>query len=445
MNPARRGFLGTSAAALGAALIPGRLLAEVAARTPALPALDTWEAVRKQFRLSPDYLHFSGFFLASHPAPVRAAIDALRDALDDNPFLVVERGMFEEESRNVELKVRTDIARYIGGAASEIALTSSTTASLSLVYHGLKIGPGDEILATTHDHYVHHEAIRLSTERNGASSRRIALFDQPQDATVDGIVGRIRAAIRPNTRVLGITWVHSASGIRLPVREITAAVAEINAGRDEASRVRVVLDGVHAIGAVDETIATLGCDYFCAGTHKWMFGPRGTGFLWARAENWARLRPLVPTFSDNELYNAWAEERAPKGPTIAAQVTPGGFHAFEHAWAVGAAFAMHEQIGRARVAARIRELNQRCKDGLVEIPGVTLRTPRDPALSAGLCCFEVEGKSATDVAHALLAQRVIGSASPYAVSYARLAAGLMNTSEEVDKALAAVRAVAKAA
>jgi selenocysteine lyase/cysteine desulfurase len=445
MNPARRGLLGTGVAALGVALMPGRLLADVAARTPALPALDTWDSVRKQFRLSPDYLHFSSFFLASHPAPVRAAIDAMRDALDDNPFLVVERGMFEEESRNLEIKVCADIAKYVGGAANEVALTGSTTAALSLVYHGLGVGPGDEVLATTHDHYVHHEAIRLSTERNGASTRRIALFDEPQDATVDGIVGRIRAGIRPNTRVLGITWVHSASGIRLPVREITAAVAEINAGRDEAKRVLVVLDGVHAIGAVDETIAELGCDYFCAGTHKWMFAPRGTGFVWARAADWARLRPLIPTFSDNELYNAWAEERAPRGPTIAAQVTPGGFHAFEHAWAAGAAFAMHQQIGRARGAARLRERNQRCKDGLVEIPGVTLRTPRDAALSAGLCCFEVEGKSASQVAHDLLDERVIASASPYAVSYARLAAGLMNTPEEVDLALAAVRKVAAAA
>jgi selenocysteine lyase/cysteine desulfurase len=45
----------------------------------------------------------------------------------------------------------------------------------------------------------------------------------------------------------------------------------------------LVVDGVHGIGAVDETIAEMGCDFFCAGTHKWMFAPRGTGILWARA------------------------------------------------------------------------------------------------------------------------------------------------------------------
>jgi len=45
---------------------------------------------------------------------------------------------------------------------------------------------------------------------------------------------------------------------------------------------------------------------------------------------------------------------------------------------MGAAFRMHQQIGGARVAARIRELNGRCKAGLKEIRGVKLHTPLVP-------------------------------------------------------------------
>jgi hypothetical protein len=33
-----------------------------------------------------------------------------------------------------------------------------------------------------------------------------------------------------------------------------------------------------------ELITALGCDAFAAGTHKWLFGPRGTGFVWAKPE-----------------------------------------------------------------------------------------------------------------------------------------------------------------
>lgn len=442
MSLSRRGFLAVNGAALGASLVPGGLLAALEARATPMPALQDWDEVRRQFRLTPEYLHFSGFYIASHPAPVRAAIEDLARTLDENPFLTVERGMFEGEATNMQHKVCVDIAAYLGAKPEEIALTSNTTTSLSLVYHGLPLKSGDEVLSTTHDHVVHHEAIRLSTERNGASARRITLFEDASAASVDGIVGRIREGIRPQTRVLGITWVHSATGIRLPVRAVADALKDVNNGRDAADRVVLVVDGVHGIGAVDETIAEMGADFFCAGTHKWMFAPRGTGILWANAPNWARLRPLIPSFSSEELYNAWGENRPPRGPNTADRVTPGGFQPFEHQWAMGAAFRMHKQMGRARVAARITELNSRCKDGLAAIGKVKLYTPRDPALSAGICCFDIEGMKHDEVVRQLLARKIIGSSSPYAVSYPRLSAGLMNTPEEVDKAVAAVRAIA---
>ena len=71
------------------------------------------------------------------------------------------------------------------------------------------------------------------------------------------------------------------------------------------------------------------------------------------------------------------EGRPARGPNTADRVSPGGFLAYEHQWAMGAAFRMHQQIGRARIAERIRELNSRCKEGLAGIKKVKLHTPHD--------------------------------------------------------------------
>jgi len=441
MATSRRAFLALNGAALGASLFPGKLLAAVEKHSPPMPRLDDWAKVRAQFRLSRDHVNLAGFYIASHPAPVRAAIDAWRLALDEDPFLVVERSMFESEAENAQRKVRLEVAAYLGGKEEEVALTPNTTTGLALVYHGLPLKPGQEVLVTAHDHVVHHEAVRLSTARNGASWRRFALFEEAATATVAGIVSRVKENIRPQTRVLGITWVHSATGMRLPVRQIAQAVQEANQGRAEEDRVLLVVDGVHGLGAVDETVAAMGCDFFCAGTHKWMFAPRGTGIVWAKAASWARLQPLIPSFSDLELYEAWQDERPPKGPNNANRVSPGGFLAYEHQWAMGAAFRMHQQIGRARVAARVRELNGRCKEGLAAIRGVKLHTPRDPELSAGINCFEVQGFSPETVVKELLARRIVASTSPYKISYARLSASIFNTPDEVDRAISAVRSL----
>lgn len=432
----RRQLLALPAALAATSLLPAGLAAALARETPPLPDLSSWERVRAQFALDPGWMHFASFFIASHPAPVRQAIEGWRRALDRDPFQVVEHAMFGDTAGNVPLQVQTAIAAYLGGRPEEVALTRSTTESLALVYHGLPLKPGDEVLTTTHDHYSHHESIRLATRRAGATARRIALFDEAAQASTDALVGRLLAAVHPATRVVGLTWVHSSTGIRLPIREMAAAL------KARHPDVLLVVDGVHGLGTADETVATMGADYFCAGCHKWMFAPRGTALIWANAANWARLTPVVPDFSDMESYQAWAEGRDPGTPTTAARMTPGGFHAFEHQWGMAAAFDMHRAMGRARVAARIRALNDQLKAALAGHPRIRLHTPLSGDLSAGLVAFEVEGVAPTDIVKRLLAQRIIASTSPYAVSYARLAPSLVNTPEEVDRAAAAVRAIA---
>jgi selenocysteine lyase/cysteine desulfurase len=439
MALSRRAFLATQGAAAGVLLAPGRLLAALEAVTPPTPKLDDWKGVRSQFRLDPRYLHFAGFYISTHPTPVRDAIDAWRKTLDENPFLTVEHGMFEADSDNLQSRVREVAAAYLGGKPEEICLTQNTTTGLALIYLGLPLKAGQEVLCTEHDHVVHHQSIRFATERTGATYRKIPLFTESSKASADEIVSRIRDAVRPATRVVGVTWVHSQTGIRLPIRAISKALAEVNQKRDAQDRILLVVDGVHGLGCVDETVAEMGADYFSAGTHKWIYGPRGTGLVWARADAWARLRPVIPSFSDLEQYEAWTENRPERTPNNARRMTPGGFQAFEHQWATVAAFKMAQAMGRNRVATRVAALNSRIKDGLASMKGVTLHTPRDPSLSAGICCFEVAGRKPEDVVKALLAKKIIGSTSPYANVYARLSAAIFNTEAEVDQALGALR------
>src|SRR5687767_7891867 len=200
----RRRFLTAPSALAAGSLLPSALLTALAAQAAAPADLSDWEAVRAQFALDPAYLHFASFFIASHPAPVREAIEGYRRAIDANPFLVVERGLFEDDAHNLPLQVRTEIAGYLGGRAQDVCLTPNTTTGLALVYHGLPLRPGDEVLCTTHDHYSHHESIRLATERAGASMRKIPLFADAASATTDSLIAALLAGIGPKTRVVGL-------------------------------------------------------------------------------------------------------------------------------------------------------------------------------------------------------------------------------------------------
>lgn len=445
----RRDFVTT----VGLSLVGGAAARAAAANEPAaVPAIDSnsdWAAVRAQFDLAPDWMHFSQFYIVSHPKQVRDAIYRFRDMLDKNPFTTVEHGMGfdsflgdEAQQDPFPVRVQRAAAAYVGGRTEEIALTDSTTQGLALIYHGLTFKPGDEILCTTHDHYVHHEAIRLAAEKSGASWRRVPLYANPATASVDEIVGNLKRAIGPKTRVVGITWVHSSSGVKLPVRALTQVVAEANAGRGDKDRILVVLDAVHGFGNQEAQVSQLGADFAAAGTHKWIFAPRGTGILYVPKKNWGLLRPTIPTFYDVEPFAAWEDQRPPKAPTSISWMSPGGFKAFEHQWAMDEAFEFHQRIGRKRIADRIATLNTQCKEGLAKIPRVKVLTPMDPGLSAGLVAFEVEGQSASDTVHKLHAKKVIASSSPYKISKARLAPSLVNDEREVEAALRAVREIA---
>jgi selenocysteine lyase/cysteine desulfurase len=140
---------------------------------------------------------------------------------------------------------------------------------------------------------------------------------------------------------------------------------------------------------VDQDLPDLGCDFLAAGTHKWLFGPRG-------------------------------------------------YHTFEHRWALAEAFGFMAAIGRDRVVARTTEQATRLKEGLAGLPGIVLRTPLDPEVSAGIVCFEVEGTAPPEAVHRLRESAVVGSSTPYATSYVRLGPSIVTDPDDVDQAVEAV-------
>jgi isopenicillin-N epimerase len=119
-------------------------------------------------------------------------------------------------------------------------------------------------------------------------------------------------------------------------------------------------------------------------------------------------------------------------------MTPGGFHSFEHRWALADAFAFHGRIGRSRVAKRTSALARQLKDGLAAVDRVRLKTPVDEALSAGLVCLEVEGLDPGEVVGRLDARGIVASVTPYATQYVRLGPSIVNTPAEVDEVVGAI-------
>jgi isopenicillin-N epimerase len=407
----------------GLLLAPGVLRGDGAAAAPQATTAPDWRTVRAQFRLQSGWIHLGGFLLASHPRTVREAIERYRRRLDANPVHTVH-----DEWPRYEAAVLRAAAAYLDANAADIALTDSTSMGLALLYNGIDLRPGQDALATRHDFFVTRDTLRAHAERVGASYREVSLYEEQREQISEAaIVERLLAAVRRQTRVVALTWVHSTTGVKLPIRRIADRLAELNAGRDERDRVLLCVDGVHGFGVENVTMEDLGCDFFVAGCHKWLFGPRGTGLVWGRPQAWRFASPTIPSFTSSG--------------TPGSANTPGGYHSFEHRWALAAGFAFQRWIGKGRVASRTHALNTRMKAGLGELPHVKLYTPIAERLSAGIICFDVRGMTPPEVVERLRAKRIIATVTPYVPSYARLSPSILNTPAEIDRALGALKAL----
>jgi selenocysteine lyase/cysteine desulfurase len=201
----------------------------------------------------------------------------------------------------------------------------------------------------------------------------------------------------------------------------------------------VCVDAVHGLGAEETVPERLGCDFLVSGCHKWLLGPRGTGLVWATEAAWSQITPTIPSF-DGSRIGAWLGFDTPE-PAPGSVNTPGGYHSFEHRWALAEAFSFHAAIGPGRVAARTRELAAALKDGLAGLPGVRLVTPRSADVSAGVVCCEVDGTRPDDAVSRLRAAGVVATSTPYRPSYLRFGPTIANSEEDVEAAVRAVRAL----
>ncbi|HWV47045.1 MAG TPA: aminotransferase class V-fold PLP-dependent enzyme [Nitrospira sp.] len=429
----RRGFLVRTGLALGAAVLASAYDRASADQQPPQSGFKSWDDLRAQFPLSPQLIHLAAFFLASHPTPVRQAIERHRAGLDSDPI-----GYWYEHEEKEEAKVLQAAADYLGAQPTDIALTDSTTMGLGLLYGGLRLQAGQEILTTIHDHYSTETSLRLRAERTGAKVRQIPLYRALKTVSRDEIIDSLRKGITPATRIVAVTWVHSSTGLKLPIHEMAQAIQAINRSRAEQDRVIFCVDGVHALGVEDFRLSELGCDFLIAGTHKWMFGPRGTGLVWGHPHAWPMAQAIIPTFN-SQAFEIWLKNGPPHGLPQSIYMTPGGFHSFEHRWALDEAFTLHQTVGKSKVTQRIYELNQQLKQGLAAMPHVTLHTPISQDLSAGIVCFEVAGMAPRTVVEKLRQRGIVGSVTPYATQYARLAPSLLNSPQEIEKTLVEIR------
>jgi selenocysteine lyase/cysteine desulfurase len=318
--------------------------------------------------------------------------------------------------------MRDKLAVLAGCAPDELVITRNTTESLDTVITGYDWKPGDQAIMAAQDYGAMRDQYWLMARRYGMTPVEVSVPTDPKSD--DEIVQLYANAITPKTRLLMCCHIINITGQILPVRKI--------ADMAHARGVDVMVDGAHAFAHLDYRIPDTGADFYGASLHKWLGCPLGTGLLYVKKGNVAKLWPV------------FAEEGIPDDDIRKLNHT--GTHPAHTDLTIEHAIAFHNEIGAARKEARLRFLKDYWVKQVRDVPNIVMYTPRDPSRSAAIANVGVRGKSAGDVAKALLENHrvwTVGIDRPAAgVNGARVTPHLFTTRAELDHFVAAIKSIA---
>jgi len=213
-----------------------------------MPTDPTFEEARAQFPV----LERHAYLQAGSVGPLsRATLDAMVE--DEERWIREGRGSIARFERILGLReeIRGALGALVGVGAEHLALTASTTDGCNIVLAGLDLGPEDEGITTTDEHFGLIGPLHTS----GA---RVVVVDPDAEA----IVG----AVTPRTRLLALSHVLWTTGQVLPVHELR-----------ERTGLPILVDGAQSVGTIP--VDARGLDFYTISGQKWLCGPEGTGGL----------------------------------------------------------------------------------------------------------------------------------------------------------------------
>ncbi len=392
-------------------------LARFAGLPPAVLARqdDFWATLRKQYRLTPDYINLENGYYSMQSQPVlEAFIGHVRETNYEASHYLRTR-QYDDK-----LAVRKRLAQMAGCSPDELIITRNTTESLDTVIAGFDWKAGDEAIMAAQDYGAMLDMFTLQARRYGIVNRVVSLPLDPKSD--DEIVQLYANAITPKTRLLMICQMVNISGQILPVAKVCDMAHQ--------KGVQVMVDGAHAFGHIDFAISDLHCDYYGASLHKWLGAPLGAGILHVRQDHIATLWPIygdmsVPADDIRKLNHT-------------------GTHPVHTDLGINNAIDFHLGIGIERKEARLRFLQRYWSDQVRGVPGIRLNTPTDPKRSCAIANVAVGAIPSPDLAKVLLEKYriwtvAIDTANVHGV---RITPHLFTSTADLDTLVRAVKTLA---
>ena len=377
---------------------------------------------------TPGCAHVLHLNAAGSSLPSRRTLDATLDHLK----LEAEIGGYEaaDRARPVLDGFYPSIATLIGAEADEIAYVENATRGWDLAFYSLDFQPGDRILTCVSEYSSNYISFLQVAKKTGAE---IVVIPDDRHGQID--LGALERAIDKRTKLVSISHIPTQGGLVQPAEAVGKIVNDAG--------ILYLLDACQSVGMMPIDVKKIGCDFLSATGRKYMRGPRGTGFLYARTRSTSQIEPI---FLDNHAAR-WSGDN-----DYTVMPDAKRFENWERYFAgvIGLKVAADQanELGMPAIWARLRALADGLRERLATVKGVTLT---DLGVTKGaIVTFAVDGKEHTALKQTLRDQRINVSVSTQFSSrldlkgrglkdVMRASVHVYNTEEELDRFVAALR------
>jgi isopenicillin-N epimerase len=241
------------------------------------PAQATVRPVRDLYLLDPEWTHLNHGSFGACPRPVFEEYQRLQLQLERRPTDFMLRQLPE-----LLAEARGQLAEFVRADAKGLLFAPNVTTALNAVARSLRLGPGDEVLATDHEYGANDLMWSYLAARDGFDYVR-----RPFESEDD-----FWAGASERTRVLFVSHITSATAMTFPVARLI--------GRAAGEGIVSIVDGAHAPGQIDLDVQGLGADFYAGHCHKWLSAPKGVGFLHVAEGRRESFEPRIVTWGWDE-------------------------------------------------------------------------------------------------------------------------------------------------
>jgi cysteine desulfurase/selenocysteine lyase len=278
------------------------------------------------------------------------------------------------------------VARLINAQPDEIAFVENATRAWDLAFYSLDFKPGDRILTAVSEYSSNYISYLQVAKKTGAE---VVVVPDDNHGQID--LAALARLVDKRTRLISISHVPTQGGLVQPA-EAVGRIAN-DAG------VLYLLDACQSVGQLPVDVQKVGCDFLSMTGRKYLRGPRGTGFLYARRKTTAHIEPI---FLDNHA----ARWTADNDYTVEKSALR--FENWERYFAgvIGLKVAADQanELGMEPIWARIRELAGGLRARLATLKGVTLTDLGQ--VKGGIVTFAVDGADHVALKAALRRQAI---------------------------------------